>query len=599
MRTKILLTFTIIIAALLTIGYFGQTTIYALIDSIQEESKPNLRLESIREILSDLIEAESSVRTYTITKDADDLAGYYRKVAQFDHKMDRLYDLSTDSLRIAEVEEIGVLIDEKLTILNNLINLNEDDRINQVLQRVLDELDEIEEDDNGSSVPKANVRPNTAPPVEIADPPVSDDTAADEKTRFGFFKRLFGTGKKRPAKIDVEEFPTKGDDDLGDPSSTRYDGGDADPTTADTTIMVMDSIFLGHGQTDTIFEEPTDDYEVIISRIEDEEERVSRALAARSLQLIQKDKDVMDQIRNKITVMEAVEEASSLLRSENAGQIAEKTQRIVLIIMSSAVIIFLILLGIIFLDFSRLKKSRLKLEEAKKTSDWLARTKQEFLSNMSHEIRTPLSAIVGFAEQLSGSGLNRQQRNHLEKILTSSEHLMLLVNDILDLSKMEKGMLILDSRSFRPAQEMQSLIEMFGLQAKNKGLALEARIGSLEDIVVKGDPFRFRQILINLLNNAIKFTEVGEVVLASSATADNKMVHIHTEVSDTGVGIPPDKQERIFEYFTQADLTDTRNYGGTGLGLSIAKNLVELQGGKLKLESEEGKGSVFSIQYLL
>ncbi len=172
---------------------------------------------------------------------------------------------------------------------------------------------------------------------------------------------------------------------------------------------------------------------------------------------------------------------------------------------------------------------------------------------------------------------------------------MLLVNDILDLSKMEKGMLILESGVFYPAREIGSLLEMLELQAKNKGLSLEARIESLKGVVVKGDPFRFRQILINLLSNAIKFTDKGGVLLAATAKEEQEGVHLHIEVKDTGIGIPADKREQIFEYFTQADPTDTRNYGGTGLGLTIAKNLVELHGGKLTLDSEQGKGSVFSF----
>ncbi len=322
---------------------------------------------------------------------------------------------------MAEVEEIGALIDQKLEILNDLINLNDDDRINQVLQRVLNELDEIEEVENESRSPNVNIQPKSNLPAENPRPTVTIDTATNEKTRFGFFKRLFGTGKKKSREAESPEILTEAGEGILKDQNAKLDGGGGDPRAArDSTEMPEDSTFSYGAQNDTLLPLSADGYKVIISRIEDEEERVSRALAARSLKLIQKDKEIMDRIRSKIAIMEDVEEEESLMRSENSGLIAKKTQRVVLFIMVSAIFIFLMLLGIIFLDFSKIKKSRMQLEEARITSDKLAKTKEEFLSNMSHEIRTPLSAIVGFAEQLMDSDLNRQQGDHLKKILSSS-----------------------------------------------------------------------------------------------------------------------------------------------------------------------------------
>ncbi len=219
---------------------------------------------------------------------------------------------------------------------------------------------------------------------------------------------------------------------------------------------------------------------------------------------------------------------------------------------------------------------------------------------MSHEIRTPLNAILGFADLLEKTNLNIPQKDYLDAIDTSGKNLLAIINDILDFSKIEAGMLSLDKTVFCPQQLLQSVYTMFHAKAQSKKLNLSVSIDPRLPHLVKGDSTRLNQIMINLIGNAIKFTDSGNVTVSGVLS---EITDTHTKikfsVSDTGIGIAQEKLDKIFDRFTQADSDTTRNFGGTGLGLSIAKKLVELQDGEIFVKSELSKGSefIFIIEY--
>ncbi|HXA39624.1 MAG TPA: PAS domain S-box protein [Phenylobacterium sp.] len=247
-------------------------------------------------------------------------------------------------------------------------------------------------------------------------------------------------------------------------------------------------------------------------------------------------------------------------------------------------------------DVTERKRVERELQQAKAAAESASRTKSDFLASMSHEIRTPMNAVMGIADLLAKTELTPQQDKYVQIFRRSGDNLLNLINDILDLSKVEASQLDLERTGFSLADHLEKVIEMVAPRAQEKGLTLvwEIAPGVSNDLV--GDPTRLRQVLLNLLGNAIKFTPGGSVSLNVEPDGDKAVpTALRFTVSDTGIGIPGDKLSRVFERFTQADSSTTRRFGGSGLGLTISKRLVELMGGRIWVESVLDEGSTFSF----
>jgi PAS domain S-box-containing protein len=247
-------------------------------------------------------------------------------------------------------------------------------------------------------------------------------------------------------------------------------------------------------------------------------------------------------------------------------------------------------------DVTEGKRVEMELKQAKASAESASRTKSDFLASMSHEIRTPMNAIMGIADLLAKTVLSPEQDKYVQIFRRAGDNLLNLINDILDLSKVEASQLELEQTGFSLNELLEKVTEVVAVRAQEKGLALVCEIAPDVPTDLVGDPTRLRQVLLNLVGNAIKFTETGEVSLRVTRDGDSAVpTALLFKVTDTGIGIPSEKLGRVFERFTQADSSTTRRFGGSGLGLTISKRLVELMGGRIWAESGVGKGSVFSF----
>jgi signal transduction histidine kinase/DNA-binding response OmpR family regulator len=245
------------------------------------------------------------------------------------------------------------------------------------------------------------------------------------------------------------------------------------------------------------------------------------------------------------------------------------------------------------------KRAEAVMRDARDLAERVAQARSAFLANMSHEIRTPMNAVLGFVELILDTELTTEQRRALELVRSSSEALLMILNDILDYSKIEAEHLELESIPFDVSKVVHATASLLAVRAREKHLELLAEVAADVPRAVRGDPTRLRQVLMNLIGNAIKFTEQGEVVVSVNATATDGSAALRFAVRDTGIGIAPDHIASVFREFTQADATMTRRYGGTGLGLAISQRLVRLMGGELTVNSEVGRGSEFSFAVTL
>jgi signal transduction histidine kinase/CheY-like chemotaxis protein/HPt (histidine-containing phosphotransfer) domain-containing protein len=375
-----------------------------------------------------------------------------------------------------------------------------------------------------------------------------------------FFSRLFGSKKKDTLNGSIE--------------------------IKEETLTKVDTLAIARQQG------ARDEVERIMKRLDEDQRLQTQEMMQRELRLINTNVALINQLLSILREVETEELALFERKNAEAGLLVNKSVERISIIIA---IFFLVAAALVFLmliDLSRSNYYRLQLTQAKEEAERLSLVKQRFLANMSHEIRTPLQSILGFSEQLNS------QKNNTEALLAiqhSSEHLLHIVDEVLDYSRIESGQFVLDKSALWLDELVDEVATVVTIQARQKNLNLTIEIDQIDSPVL-GDAFRLKQVFYNLLGNAIKFTASGTITF-STRILEQTATHIKTEfrISDTGKGIPKEEQEIIFNQFEQGGKSIHRQYGGAGLGLSIVKKIIEQQQGTIKVESEVGTGTTFSI----
>jgi signal transduction histidine kinase/DNA-binding response OmpR family regulator len=394
-------------------------------------------------------------------------------------------------------------------------------------------------------------------------------TAPEKKT--GFLSRIWSgiTGKK---KVDSTNFS-------GPVLDVKYDTVLTYKAVRDTTLSQV---------------------KTQLKKIEERENLARQQANEREMMLIRADMDIMNEIRAVLLLYEKEEIEKAIKVTEKSRALLDNLWYTAFLLAALGLLATAGFIIMIWKDLARSAFYRRQSEEARALAESLLKVKEQFLANMSHEIRTPLTSIIGFSERLSETSIDQEQSRYVRYITSSSEHLLELINDLLDFSRIGSGKLTLDARSFNLSDLFEEAFETLAPKAKEKGLEVILKQNINPDQVI-GDPLRLRQIVINLLNNSIKFTDKGKVMLQTKAiiTSDQKNVGILIRVADTGIGIPADKQEYIFEEFSQVDHSITRKYGGSGLGLAITKRLVEMMDGTIAVHSRSNQGTIFTVKLSL
>lgn len=542
-KIKVIFGFSLVFIAFIAASYFAYLSFNKMLNAVEVIAHPDKKLIRIDSIMATVIKTENILQEYNVSKSSEKLEKYYEQVSLIDRQLQLLKE-DVDYNKEEKLDSVLSLLNEKLINFESFLKLQE-------------RRDEFDFYDKALKELEVQIKTRKENKTDTADTEISLGETEEQK---GWLKRLFSPK-----------------DDLA-------------KTSEDSLSIRAESVSSLNA----------DSVKRVLAEVRAQQAMSQRRLDQQELKYLSNNSQVMDNIYELVRQIKQEQQLSSEDRSAAAKETLDQSLArigviLALVLISTAVIIYLI-----FADITKSEYYKRKLQLAKVEAERLARVKEDFLANMSHEIRTPLTAILGFTKQLQNTSLDGQQAEYLNAVDNSSEHLLSLVNDVLDFSKIEAGELKFEKSAFDIVRVVRQVNMDLLPQAEKKNVTLNFTAKGEDLRFLQGDAFRLKQVLYNLIYNAIKFTEQGSIsVRCLLAPLDKKRVKVQISVEDTGVGISSDKLKEIFGAFSQTDASNTRKYGGTGLGLTISKKLVEAQGGRIEVDSEVGKGSAFTVLLLL
>jgi len=558
-KIKVVLGYVFVFLAILASLFIAYQSYNKLLNSVVSLSRPDAEIARMNRILTSLSEAENQIRIYSLTKKESYLELYAENVYKIQSELDSLRHFNKDS-SISDflIDSMSFLLMERTDKLNAFVKLKRSKEKLNLSEQAIQQMSEA------SDSAQTRIKTTTTT-YTILDTLVSAAEVKQREKKKNFFSKLFSK-KEDAKKVDSLE------------------------TVVKRTEVKVDTSYLP--QADSLLRSLEN-----MLQLAQKKEQLNRDIISREeLQLVEENSLIWDKIKLLLNQLEMERMQQLSVASSKAKQIANNSIFIISIIIIVAFVLGVLFIIFILMDITKSNFYRKELLIAKGNAEKLAKVKEDFLSSMSHEIRTPLNAIIGFTNQLNKTKLESQQQHFVKVLINSSKHLLGLVNEILDFSKIEAGKLHIENIGFRPYTVVSDVFDVLKVNAEIRKLNFTWEFKGESEISLKSDPFRIKQILLNLGSNALKFTAEGNVKIKASVIPHGDFSLFEVDVKDTGIGIAEDKLETIFEDFSQADSFSARKYGGTGLGLAISRRLAHLLGGDLYVDSELGEGSCFTLR---